>query len=217
MSSCVEVFSGYFSRQFWGNKTGSSGPNSDPSLTPILRKNLQHLIDSLGVKTLLDAGCGDATLFKAMLEEAEFKSRPLTYLGYECVPALTVLNQTYFQGLNLPSTGFAPTFDTVDITSSPLPKVDLILCRDVVHYLPNALIEAFLNRCIASGSRYLLITHNIYSELSANSETILGVFRPVNLIQQPFHWGPPCLTLSEDVYGKELALFDLHGRGMSHE
>ena len=85
MPSCVDVFTDYFARQFWGNKTGSSGPNSDPSLTPILRKNLQTLIDSLGVRTLLDAGCGDAALFKAMLQDEAFKCRALVYLGYECV------------------------------------------------------------------------------------------------------------------------------------
>ncbi len=209
MASHTEIFSDYFRRQFWGNKTGSSGPNSDPELTPLLRQNLQELLEKLKIKSLLDAGCGDANLFKAMLEHEPFKHRPLEYWGYECVSDLTSLNRAFFGAESFKNSGFNAVFDTRDIVFEPLPQVDLILSRDVLHYLPNPLIQHFLDNCLRSGSKYLLVTHNIHSEFSANSETEVGVFRPVNLMQKPFHYPHPELSIAEDVFAKHLALFDL--------
>jgi SAM-dependent methyltransferase len=199
----IKIFEDYFSKNFWGNKTGTSGPNSDPALTPILRKNLIKMIQDLGIFSLLDAGCGDANLFKKIWEEVDPKNFNLKeYIGYECVPGLTALNQSF--------SGFNAKFKTADVIRDPLPKTDLILSRDVVHYLPNHLIFEFLENCRRSGSKFLLITHNLYSALSANSETNIGVFRPVNLTQKPFFWSPPLETIEEDVYGKALALFRLN-------
>lgn len=193
----TEIFQRYFQTQFWGNRTGSSGPNSDPALTPVLRQNLENLLREYGIRSLLDAGCGDANLFKNM------KVENLNYLGFDCVPELTALNQSFFK--HHPQM----KFETRDIVKAALPKVDLILCRDVVHYLPNKFIEEFLENCRRSGSKYLLITHNIHAPLSANTETELGIFRPVNLTQNPFHWPSPLGTIAEDVFGKELGLFGL--------
>ena len=205
-SAHTEIFVDYFQRQFWGNKTGSSGPNSDPHLTTVLRRNLRELLEEWKITSLLDAGCGDANLFRALVKEENFQNRALTYMGYECVPDLTLSNTAFFRDQNK---GFNPSFKTVDVVTEPLPKVDLILCRDVVHYLPNSFIAKFLENCRRSGSKYLLVTHNIYSESSANSETDVGVFRPVNLTQKPFGWTAPAFTMDEDVFGKQLALFEL--------
>jgi SAM-dependent methyltransferase len=196
----TEIFTEYFLKNFWGNKTGSSGPNSDPALTPILRKHLIQLIQDLNVTSLLDAGCGDANLFKKIREEIDPESFTLKkYIGYDCVRDLIQANQKF--------SAFDAEFKTADVVRDPLPQVDLILSRDVVHYLPNPFIHEFLENCRRSGSKYLLITHNIYSEFSANSETEIGIFRPVNLTQKPFFWKQPIMTIPEDVYGKELALF----------
>jgi hypothetical protein len=77
----------------------------------------------------------------------------------------------------------------------------------VVHYLPNDLIDKLLSNLQQSGSTYLLITHNLYAPTSANTPTTLGIFRPVNLTQAPFHFPPPLDVLMEDEYGKALALW----------
>jgi hypothetical protein len=213
----TQIFRDYFAKQFWGNKTGSSGPNSDPLLTPILRKNLADLLKKVGVQSLFDAGCGDANLFKTLFVEGALPEG-FTYTGYECVPELTARNQDFFDtALKARRPGLVEAeqaalsfkFKTGDVVKDPIPKADLILCRDVVHYLPNPLIHQFLENCQASGAKFLLITHNIYSEDSANSETEVGIFRPVNLTQRPFFWGAPVLTIQEDVFAKELALYEL--------
>lgn len=195
----TDLFKNYFETQFWGNKEGSSGPNSAFSQTSVLRKNLENLLSKLPIKTLLDAGCGDANLFKHM----QLPDSLERIIGIECVAALTEQNQDYFKNLK------QFEFMTLDLITGQLPKADLILCRDVVHYWPNSYINLFLHQCLLSGAKYLLITHNIYSDFSANSPTEFGIFRPVNLTQKPFCWPAPVLTLQEDVYGKELALFQL--------
>lgn len=192
----MQVFIDYFDREFWGNKTGSSGPNSDPDLTPILRDNLLGLLLEYEIKSIVDAGCGDCNLFKNM-DIATTK-----YIGVEVVPKLTELNIEVFK-LN-----HNMSFQTLDVVNDKLPEGELILCRDVVHYLPNELISKFLLNCKASGAKYLLVTHNTHSELSANCATELGIFRPVNLSQYPFHL-EPITTIKEDVFAKRLALFEL--------
>ena len=196
MANPMQVFIEYFDRGFWGNKTGSSGPNSDPALTPVLRENLSALFKEYNVKSIVDAGCGDCNLFKNMSIEN------ISYIGVEVVPKLTALNvKTFKSNLNM-------SFQTLDVVNNPIPKGDIIISRDVVHYLPNELIFKFLDNCRASGSEYLLITHNTHSELSANCETELGVFRPVNLSQGPFNL-EPITTIQEDVFAKQLALYKL--------
>ena len=194
MSERIKIFNEYYHTAFWGNKTGSSGPNSDPALTPILRQNLAALLDTYQIKSLVDAGCGDVNLFK------HIDIAHIDYIGIECVEALTQHNQRTFSDQKNMS------FKTGDITSIALPKADMIFCRDVVHYLPNNLIFQFLEQVIASGSTYLCITHNTHSALSANSETEIGIFRPVNLTQNPFYFSP-IMTIKEDTFAKEMALF----------
>lgn len=189
------VFSDYYHRRFWGNASGSSGPNSAYELTPVLRANLQALLDELKPKTIVDAGCGDANLFRFIdLKDTQ-------YIGVECVPALTEHNQQRFA--DHPHMRFI----TADCVTEPLPDGDLILCRDVVHYLPNALIHQFLQNLLHSQFEYLLITHNTHAPQSANSETEVGIFRPVNLSQAPFNLPAPLKTIAEDVFAKELALW----------
>lgn len=197
MTNHTTIFEDYYAQQFWGNRDGSSGPNSAFSETPLLRANLASLFQDYSIKSICDAGCGDSNLFKFIpLGE-------ISYTGIECVPALTALNQKTFAQQN----NFQ--FVTQDVVNDALPKADLIICRDVLHYLPNALIQAFLENCQASGSRYLLTTHNTHSPESANTETRPGIFRPVNLTQKPFNWPTPVTTIKEDVFAKEMALYSL--------
>jgi len=201
----TDLFENYFKKQFWGNKDGSSGPNSAYAETPVLRKNLSDLILDLNIESLFDAGCGDLNLIKYLDPKALLQIK--NYLGAECVRELTEQNKTKYLKDSKFSFGF--DFITMDIIKDPIPCMDLILCRDVVHYWPNESIFNFLENCQRSGSKYLLITHNTHAPISANSETDFGIFRPVNLTQKPFYLEGLKRTISEDFIAKELALFEL--------
>jgi len=193
----TEIFKKYYQEQFWGNSTGCSGPNSDLKLTELLRKNIQKLLDDYTINSMLDAGCGDANLFRGI------DISWLEYLGCDCVLEMIASNKTAFAQRN------NMQFFVADVVVDKLPQADLILCRDVVHYLPNDLVTKMLNNFKQSNSKYLLITHNLYSNLSANSPTEIGVFRPVNLTLPPFEWPKPQEIIAEDVYGKSMAMYSL--------
>jgi len=204
LTGYIEIFENYFKKKFWGNKDGSSGPNSAVEETKILRKNLSDLILDLKIESLFDAGCGDLNLIKYLDPEALGQIK--NYIGAECVFELTNQNKTNYQNYT------HWDFVTMDILIDPIPCVDLILCRDVVHYFPNDQIFKFLENCQRSGSKYLLITHNTQAPISANSETQFGIFRPVNLTQKPFFLEGLKLSIKEDFMAKELALFELNGK-----
>jgi SAM-dependent methyltransferase len=195
--SHTPIFVDYYERGFWANQDGSSGPNSAAHLTPLLRQRLSTLLEKMNIQSILDAGCGDANLIRHM------SLNNIHYTGLDCVPKMIQKNQADF--CNQPTM----RFQVSDILTDALPQVDLILCRDVVHYLPNPLIQELLSNFIRSGSTYLLITHNLFSPSSANTPTELGIFRPVNLCQQPFCYPEPLHMLLEDEYGKSLGLWDL--------
>lgn len=207
--SHTQCFIDYYHQRFWATDHSSSGPNSTLEHTVLLRSRLKSLIQKLRPRSILDLGCGDANLFWEMDLEKMGPSRayPIEYTGFDCVPDLILQTQKKYQ--DRPHMHF----DCKDILTEPLPPADLILCRDVTHYLPNDLITQLLENIRRSqtktGQTYLLITHNLYSSLSANDVTVLGIFRPVNLTYPPFSWPMPLEILEEDVYGKALALFKL--------
>lgn len=182
---------------YWRNESGSSGPNSDARLTPQLREQLSKLFEQYKIKSLCDAGCGDANLFFHMTLALE------DYVGIDCVPEIIDLCRERFK--DQPQYHFK----LANLLEMELPKVDLILCRDVVHYLPNDLIFGFLKQCMDSKSTWLLMTHNLRSKQSANDHNEVGQFRPVDLTCAPFNWPEPHALVHEDVEHKALALWSL--------
>jgi SAM-dependent methyltransferase len=193
----LQTFIDYYHRHFWATPESSSGPNSALRTTPLLREGLRALIDRLAPQSILDLGCGDANLF------TELPLEGITYTGWDCVPALIEATQARF------SDRWNFLFQCRDILNTPIPSSDLVICRDVTHYLPNPLIDQLLSHILASQSKSLLITHNLYSSASANDHTEIGLFRPVNLTYPPFNWPEPIEIIQEDVYGKALGLWSL--------
>src|SRR5436190_14503771 len=76
-----EVFSRVYAERGWVVQTSVSGPGSELDRTADLRRRLPALFEGLGVRTLLDAGCGDF----GWLRETEL---PELYVGVEVVPEL---------------------------------------------------------------------------------------------------------------------------------
>ena len=144
----AKCFIEFYRNFYWRNETGSSGPNSDYELTYQLRANLEAFFKEYSISSICDVGCGDANLFYYM------NLPPMDYLGIDCVPEMITACQERFKE--------KPQFQFMlaNLLKVKLPKVDLLLSRDVVHYLPNDLIFQFLKQCQVSGSKYLLITHN---------------------------------------------------------
>lgn len=100
-------------------------------------------------------------------------------------------------------------FLKLDLTRDSLPRVDLVLCRDGLVHLSNALAVRPLKNIKTSGSRYLLAT--TFPQLPANADIVSGDWRPMNLERPPFSLPSPIKFMLErkvpDHGDKGLALW----------
>jgi len=169
----------------WSNgKWGSaSGAGSTLEYTAQLRPRLSRLLAKLQVKSLLDAPCGDFEWFKEVTVPAN-----MLYVGMDIVRDLIRKNQSEFSS----STRL---FCAGDITVDPLPKVDLMMCRDCLFHLPNASVGAFFENFLVSQIPWLLLTshHN-----PGNEElSVRRGFRKINFEVSPYFFPKPRLAIKD--------------------
>ena len=90
----------------------------------------------------------------------------------------------------------------MDLTNTPLPQVDLVLCRDCLFHLSFDMIAAALRNIRNSGSRWLLATTHTWLAMD-NVDIVPGYFRKLNLRLPPFNLPPPLETIVEGNYERE--------------
>jgi hypothetical protein len=176
------AFTRLFETRGWLEAETASGRGSSLVGTESIRRELPALFADLGIRTVTDAGCGDFHWFSQLGVELE------RYVGIEVVEELARCNQERHGTA-------ARRFVALDILRDPLPRADLILCRDVLVHLKNAQVVAALRNFRRSGSRYLLAT--TFTEPHPNADVPLGGWRPVNLELPPFGLGPPLRVIRE--------------------
>jgi hypothetical protein len=125
-------------------------------------------------------------------------------------PLLAKLNMRVI--LDIPCGDFyCVEFRTLDILTDPLPRCDVILCRDLFIHFPNNLIRTALQNISRSGAQYFLTTQ--YDEVKTNRDIKLGSFRPVNLMLPPFGLPKPEQSIPDHdylkIWGRSLALWRL--------
>jgi len=176
----ARIFTDFYERKVWGSAP-TSGPGSTTESTVAIRSWLPRLIEQLGVKTLLDIPCGDYSWMSTL-------DLPVDYIGGDIVTALIHENQARYADARR-------QFQELDITCSPLPMADLLLCRDCFLHFPNAAILAALTNIKASGSTYLLTTS--FMDQGDNPDIEIGGFHPVNLLVEPFNLPAPLQVMRE--------------------
>jgi SAM-dependent methyltransferase len=168
----------------WGASASISGLGSEIDATAVLRAELPGLLEGLGVRSLLDAPCGDAS----WINHADLGTR---YVGVDIVAALIE---------NLRSAAAAGKikgeYHLADITRDPLPRCDAILCRDCLVHLSFANIERAVANFRTSGAVWLIAT--TFPEWQSNSDCEDGDWRALNFELKPFDWGPPVELLNEN-------------------
>jgi len=185
-SATEHVFTHIYAHNVWGDAESVSGAGSNLAQTKILRERLPSLLKDLQVRSLLDIPCGDYHwLSHVQLEVAQ-------YLGADIVAPLVESNQARY-GREEPSRSVM--FTRMNLLTSPLPRVDLILCRDCLVHFSNEDVWQALRQIKRSGSTYLLTTTN---PLRQNDKEIrTGEWRPLNLEAPPFQLPPPTTTILE--------------------
>jgi SAM-dependent methyltransferase len=196
-----EVFADIYKRRAWGDGESRSGPGSGLLRTEPIRADLAALVKSLGVRSLLDAGCGDFHWMQA------------ADLGLEAYIGIDVVGEVV-DGCAVRYARPGVRFAQVDITRDPLPRVDLILCRDVLPHFSYADIRRAIENFVGSGSRWLLT--NTFVDRQENADIVTGEWRPLNLERAPFQLPAPSRILDEychhsgGIYAdKRLALWAL--------
>ncbi|MEV3906694.1 class I SAM-dependent methyltransferase [Streptomyces canus] len=194
-----DVFTDIYRTNRWGSDETRSGPGSELQRMKQVIGQLGSLIKDLGVRSVLDAPCGDFN----WMQHVDLHGA--SYLGGDVVTELITANRADHPGPGR-------EFQLLDFTAQPVPRVDLIVCRDaLVHFSYQHVVEA-LTRFRESGSRYLLTT--TFSRTPANTDIVTGWWRPIDLCKEPFGLPEPLRVIgddeSDDFYDdKALALWDL--------
>jgi hypothetical protein len=163
----------------------ASGGGSTIQATEKIRKEIPVLFEQLGIRSMVDAPCGDFNWMRKA-------SLPLDmYYGCDIVSELIEKNKNKYgnekrQFLNL------------DITKDELPTADLILCRDCLVHFSYGNIFAAINNFKKSGSKYLLTT--TFPAEQRNKDIITGDWRPINLCKAPFHFPNPKILIDEQWF-----------------
>jgi len=179
-----ELFTDYFKTNAFGGQESVSGPGSSMDATAVIRKEIPALVKKYGVRTMLDIPCGDFRWMQHVDLGVD------QYIGGDIVQELVEDNHNRYA---CPVWGF----QHLDLLSSDLPKVDLVLCRDIfVHFRFLDIKQALVN-IKRSGSKYLLATtftkHNSQVEISK-----IGEWHPYNLQLPPLSFPEPIEVINEN-------------------
>ncbi len=191
------IFRRIYHTNKWGSSETRSGPGSECDRTKSLASELPVLMHSRGIRSILDAPCGEFNWMR------DVDLNGVVYTGMDIVPELIQRNRQRFKHLS---------FTVADITRSELPTVDLILCRDGLVHLSNIHLMAALANFKRSNSKYLLTT--TFTKTDETTEIASGWWRPINLELPPFELPKPLIRIndsdSDDFYNdKTLSLWKL--------
>jgi len=182
-------FTAIFRTNAWLDGESVSGHGSTRARGDDFRAPLLALIDAYGIRSILDAPCGDFNWMRDVLAE-----RDLAYTGVDIVEELIADNVRKYASP-------ARRFLCLDITRDDLPAADLILCRDGLVHLSFADAGAAIAAFRRSGSRYLLATTFVGRARNQNVPT--GGWRVLNMQAAPFGFPPPLALIDERCTGGE--------------
>jgi len=183
----------------WGGGESASGPGSGIVRTAALRRDLAELLRKRGVRSMLDAGCGD---FHWMKEAGLDLDR---YVGVDVVGELVAQDRARYADSRR-------EFHQLDLTRDPLPRADLVLCRDTLVHLAFQHALAAIANLKRSGSRFLLAT--TFDACDANVDVPTSDWRRLNMRLEPFGFPPPLESISDrrpdgSFADKRLGLWEL--------
>jgi methyltransferase family protein len=176
--SAEEIFTDIFQEYRRRGYESASGTGSDLTQTSQIVAALPALFAEYRIHSMLDIPCGDFHWMRSV------DLGGVSYVGADIVRDQIAQNQQYAtDGI---------TFRQLNLLEDPLPRVDLVFCRDcLVHFSFEDIFRALRN-IATSGSRVFLTT--TFPGRSSNVPIATGEWQPLNLEQGPF-WLPRPITL----------------------
>jgi hypothetical protein len=175
------VFTEHYKNNSWGVEETRSGLGSTVYSTEAIRAALPQLITEFQIRTMLDIPCGDLNWMRLL-------DLPVTYIGADIVEEIVAHNQRRYSSQTR-------SFLRIDLITDPLPKVDLILCRDCLFHFSFQHIRQALTNIKRSGGAFLLTTTNPL--LERNHDIVTGGWRRLNLQGPPFSLPKPVMLIGE--------------------
>lgn len=186
-------FTAIYTHNVWGSEESRSGKGSTLDYTANVRRALSEIMQSLSLHSLFDAPCGDFNWMRELLRTVNVR-----YVGADIVLPLV-------QALQVKYASDTIAFMHIDITKGPLPRADLMLCRDCLFHLSYQDTLAFFDRFLEAGIPYLLTTtHDNSGGAIVNRDIRSGGFRPIDLYAPPYNFPRDPLRTIEDWHAPEL-------------
>ena len=169
----TNTFNRIYAEGTWGRDTtgrGISGTGSTLEITREYRAYVEGFIKTHGVTSVVDAGCGDWTFSSAMNWSGA------SYLGVDIASdVIEAVRKKHERG--------KVRFQVGDITDE-LPAADLLISKDVLQHLPNALVERFIRNNLKKGKyKWAILTND---RGPRNGDTPSGGYRAIDLALPPF-------------------------------
>lgn len=182
--SMQDTFSEIHHKNHWKGEESLSGGGSSREQTDILITKLPEILREFNIDSMLDLPCGDFSWMKHLDLPSE-----ICYIGADIVPELIADNKQKYANAQR-------RFSILDITSDPLPEVDLLFCRDCLVHLSFADIHRAWDNICGHEIPYLFTT--TFPLCETNEDITTGDWRPLNLEAEPFRLPEPTLIISED-------------------
>lgn len=164
--------------RLFDNYTESSGPGSTLEYTAPYREFLVKYILEMGVRTILDLGCGDLVVMNAVLEQAPVRR----YVGIDCLSRRVAKNLELYPDLLC-------VHDDIRDAKPGHFAPDLVLCKDVLQHWDTASIIGWLHHMRHSFPFRRMLVTNCARGDEINWNIAMGEWRPVDLVRHPFSTG----------------------------
>jgi len=169
----TRTFNRIYAEGTWGRDVegkGISGSGSTLEITREYRSYVEDFIKKHAVTSVVDAGCGDWTFSSAM------DWGGASYLGIDIASDVIAANRKKYERGQI-------TFQVGDI-SDDLPAADLLISKDVLQHLSNALVQKFVRNNLRRGKyKWVILTNDRGSQ---NQDIEPGGYRAIDLAAPPF-------------------------------
>jgi hypothetical protein len=176
------LFTEIYRTNLWGGDESRSGLGSALAETARLREAIPELLRRVGATSLLDIPCGDFGWMSGV------DLGGVDYTGADIVEEIVARNNERFASERR-------RFVRLDLVEDPLPRADVVLCRDCLVHLSFEKIFRALDNVARSGARYLLATTFLEHETNEDAED--GDWRMLNLERPPFSLPAPAAVIVE--------------------
>jgi SAM-dependent methyltransferase len=168
-----EYFTEIYKNNIWEN---GSGWGSHIDYCDGYIDVLKQLIQKYNIKTVLDYGCGDWQFSKTI----NWNQLVEKYIGVDVVEYVVNENIKNYSNAKV-------SFDLIS-DNYILPKVDLIICKDVLQHLPNSICKELLEN-FKQSSKYILVTNDYKycGESNQNEDCEIGRWRLIDLEKEPWN------------------------------